>query len=179
MASREPVVLPPHAGEGLRLALPTRRATVRFGRRLARALDVGDLLILAGDLAAGKTFLTRALCRALGVPAQERITSPSFALVQQYEGASSPRAPEGLPIVHADLYRVGDVSEVTALGLRERRADALVVVEWGRPYAAELGGRSLELELMVAPTGRTAVLRAEQAAELTRVVEAIGPSIGT
>ncbi|MBW2454063.1 MAG: tRNA (adenosine(37)-N6)-threonylcarbamoyltransferase complex ATPase subunit type 1 TsaE [Deltaproteobacteria bacterium] len=161
----------------MRLALPTRRATVRLGRRLARALDVGDLLILAGDLAAGKTFLARALCRALGVPARERITSPSFALVHEYDGAPSRGAPRGLPIVHADLYRVGDVSEVTALGLRERRADALVVVEWGRPYVAELGGRSLELELAVAPSGRTAWLRAEEPAELTAAVEAIGLGI--
>ena len=179
MASRNPVLLPARAGGRLTLALPTRRATVRLGRRLARALDVGDLLILAGDLAAGKTFFARALCRGLGVPAGERITSPSFALVHEYDGGPSPAAPEGLKIVHADLYRLGDVSEVAALGLRERRADALVVVEWGTPYAAELGGRSIELELTVAPRGRRASLRAEETADLTRVVEAIGLGIGS
>jgi len=174
VASREPVRLPARDDGVVRLALPTRRATVRLGRRLARALDVGDLLLLSGDLAAGKTFLARALCRGLGVPATERITSPSFALVHEYEGAPSAAAPAGLPIVHADLYRVADLSEVAALGLRERRADALVVVEWGLAYAAELGGRSIELELAVAPRGRTAALHAAEADELVRVVEAIG-----
>jgi len=179
VASLDPVPLPPDREGRLRLGLPTRRATVRLGRRLARVLDVGDLLLLAGDLAAGKTFLTRALCRGLGVADQVRITSPSFALVHEYSGAPSAAAPAGLAIVHADLYRMGDAADVTSLGLRERRADALVVVEWGTGYAEALGGGGLELELVVEDAGRSASLWASQADQLARVVEAIGLGIGS
>jgi tRNA threonylcarbamoyladenosine biosynthesis protein TsaE len=163
----------------VRLGLPTRRATVRLARRLATAFDVGDLLILTGDLAAGKTFLTRALCRGLGVSEQVRITSPSFALVNEYSGAPTLGAPGGLSIVHADLYRMGGAAEVSGLGLRERRADALVVVEWGAPYAGQLGGGQIELALAVEPVGRSASLWADQAEQLAHVVEAIGLGIGS
>ena len=179
MTSLDPVLLAPDCEGRLRLALPTRRATVRLGRRLAQVLDVGDLLVLAGDLAAGKTFLTRALCRALGVPEHVRITSPSFALVHEYSGAPTAAAPAGLAIVHADLYRMGATADVTGLGLRERRADALIVVEWGMPYAEALGGGSVELELVVAPAGRSASLWASQPDRLAQVVEAIGLGSGS
>jgi len=122
-----------------RFALETRRATQRLARALAGVLAVGDLLILTGDLGTGKTFFTRAICRARGVPHAIPVTSPSFALVNEYEG--------DLPILHVDLYRLGDAEEVEQLGLRERRADSLMIVEWGEPYVAELGGRALHLAL--------------------------------
>src|SRR5262245_6629566 len=108
----------------MNVPLGTRRATVRLARRIAPALEAGDLLILKGDLGAGKTFFTRALCRALGVPASTRITSPTFTLVHEYEAR--------LPIHHADAYRLADATDLAALGLREARAGgALVIVEWG------------------------------------------------
>jgi len=128
--------------------LPTRRATIRLARRLAAHLRVGDLLLLAGELGAGKTFFVRALARALGVPSNVRITSPSFALVHEYSAR--------LPLVHADLYRLASAEEVLALGLRELRDRALVVVEWGEPHAAALGAAALHLELWLAAPGGTA-----------------------
>ncbi len=134
----------------LRWVLESRRATTRLARGIATELEVGDLLILSGDLGSGKTFFTRALCRGLGVPPEIRVTSPTFALVNELTGR--------LPILHIDLYRVASAAEVVDLGLRERRDSALLVVEWGARWVDALGGEAIELELELDDTFRTATL---------------------
>lgn len=133
--------------------LPTRRSTIRLAHRLAALLEPSDLLVLEGDLGAGKTFFTRALCRALGVPHRVSVTSPTFTLVHEHEAR--------LPIAHADLYRLRDPGELPELGLRERRAEgALLIVEWGAPYLEALGGDGLRIRFALsgAPPGRSAIL---------------------
>ncbi len=133
--------------------LSTRRETVRFGGALADTARPGDLLVLAGDLGAGKTFLARSLARTLGVSREVRVTSPTFTLVHLYEAR--------IPLVHADLYRVGSADGIDELGLVELRGDgALLVVEWGEPYVEELGGDAVVLELALAERGRMARARA-------------------
>lgn len=128
------------------IALPTRRRTIQLAARLAEALAPGDLVILKGDLGAGKTFFTRALCRALGVPPSTSITSPTFTLVHEIEAR--------IPVAHADLYRLVDPGELGELGLRERRGEgAALLVEWGEPYLDALGGDALVLELASLPEG--------------------------
>jgi len=138
------------------LRLASRRDTTRLGVRLAAALAPGDLVLLAGDLGAGKTFLARSLARALGVPADLAIASPTFTLVQEYE------TPRGV-LLHADLYRLRDEDraktelEIRRLGLAERRAEgAIVVVEWGEGYEKALGG-DLALLLSLTHEGTAAV----------------------
>lgn len=147
---------------GLTRELPDKRATQRLARDLAPLLAGGDLVILAGPLGSGKTFFTRELLRALGWPRSERVTSPTFTLVQEY--LTVPK------LVHADLYRLeGDQSALAQLGLLEARDEgALLVVEWGLPFERALGGGALLLELEREP--RKAVLsalgpRAEQQLE--------------
>lgn len=128
-------------------ALPTRRSTIALGRAIADVLRPSDLLLLSGDLGAGKTFLARALLRALGVPSEIAIASPTFTLVAEYE------TPRGV-VLHADLYRLregareGVAREIRRLDLAERRSEgAVVIVEWGEGYEHELGGPA---ELVVA-----------------------------
>lgn len=154
----------------LRLALPNRRATTRLGARLAASLSPGDLLLLDGGLGAGKTFLARALLRALGVPSSTAIVSPTFTLVQEYE------VPRGT-VLHADLYRLRDggaeglAAEIRRLGLAERRAEgALLVVEWGGDAAHELGGAPLvAVHLESHGAGREATVRGEGRSLVDRI----------
>ena len=120
---------------------------------------MGDLVVLAGDLGAGKTFLARAIARGLGV--RGTVTSPTFTLVQEYTTARA-------PILHVDLYRLREsktplAQESARLGLRERRAEgAILLVEWGEDAIAPLGGNpSLVVRLHVTGAAtRKAILSA-------------------
>jgi tRNA threonylcarbamoyladenosine biosynthesis protein TsaE len=131
--------------------LPTRAATRRLAKQIAPLLNAGDLLVLSGPLGSGKTFFARELCRALGLPRDTRVTSPTFTLVQEYDTAPA--------IAHADLYRLSGMEQVRELGLDAARDEGrLLVVEWGEPYVDFLGGDAVVLELFVDP--RRAVVRA-------------------
>lgn len=124
--------------------LPTRRSTVHLARRLAPCLRPGDLVVLSGELGAGKTFFVRALARGLGLPSRVRVTSPTFTLLREYDTAP--------PLAHADLCRLSKLEEVRALGLdQERDEGRLLVVEWGEPWLEVLGGDALLIALTLAP----------------------------
>ena len=138
----------------LLLSLPSRRATQRLGRLLARALGPGDLLVLEGSLGAGKTFLVQAIVHALGVPASQPVTSPTFEIIHEFQGR--------IPIVHADLYRLEPSEPLDELGLATRIGnDALVLIEWGERFASQLGDSGLCATLQLqAGSARTCSLQA-------------------
>jgi tRNA threonylcarbamoyl adenosine modification protein YjeE len=89
--------------------------------KLAGRLAVGDLLLLAGEMGAGKTTFVRGLARGMGLQAD--VMSPTFQLVRLYSGRP--------PLAHVDLYRLGHSGELDELGLDELLEDSVVVVEWG------------------------------------------------
>lgn len=137
-------------------------------------------MILKGDLGAGKTFFARALCRALGVPSRVAVTSPTFTLVHEHEAR--------LPVFHADAYRLASPSEIDGLGLRDARANgAVLLVEWGEPYIAALGGDALSIVFSTpaptasgAPTLRSADISAtgpRSRALLAAMERAIGAAL--
>ena len=120
-------------------------ATAALGAELAAELRPGDLVILEGDLGAGKTALARAIIRNLaGDPALE-VPSPTFALVQPYD------TPKG-PVLHADLYRLGDPREVEELGLLDNPS-AIVLVEWPERSPEIVAAASLVVALAIPPGG--------------------------
>ncbi len=148
------------------MKLASRRDTVHLAKRVAAALRPGDLVVLEGSLGAGKTFLARAIARALGVESHG-IGSPTFTLVHEYSSR------KGL-LLHVDLYRLLDApdrlaSEVARLGLRERRAEgAIVLVEWGGSAVQALGGElAMSITLTVTgPTQREAIVEGPRASEV-------------
>ncbi|WP_338465697.1 tRNA (adenosine(37)-N6)-threonylcarbamoyltransferase complex ATPase subunit type 1 TsaE [Novosphingobium sp. ZN18A2] len=107
----------------MKIALPDMEATAALGARIADALRPGDVVALSGGLGAGKTTLARAIIAALGHEGE--VPSPSFAIIELYEPPSV-----GLPLVHADFYRLEDPSEVEELGLDDYRHGAAMIAEW-------------------------------------------------
>lgn len=97
--------------------------TYAFAKKVADKLKGGEVIILRGDLGAGKTTFTKGLAKALGV--EETVTSPTFTYVKEYYGR--------LPLYHFDMYRVADADEVYELGLEEYfYKGGVVVVEWNK-----------------------------------------------
>lgn len=106
------------------LELRGPEATFRAGLLLAPHLEAGDVVGLIGDLGAGKTLLVQGLAKGLFVPVSVRITSPTFSLINEYRGGR-------LPMVHVDLYRIEEESELQHIGLDEMLEHAGVsAVEW-------------------------------------------------
>ena len=115
---------------------------------LAFVLRPGDVVALAGDLAAGKTTFARAVIRSLAAHEIDEIPSPTFTLVQSY---ATPR----IKVVHADLYRLGDAVELIELGLDPPPTDAVLLVEWPDRAGDALGEDVLVIRLADAGDGAT------------------------
>jgi tRNA threonylcarbamoyladenosine biosynthesis protein TsaE len=151
--------------ESWSLELPTEAHTEHLAQELAPLLEPGDLLVLSGELGAGKTFFTRALCHALGLPEAVRVTSPTFTLVHEYATR--------LPVSHADVYRLQGEAELHELGLDVQREEGrLLVVEWGLPYVDSLGGEALIFELTVEPRSVRVSAVGERGASLCAALRA-------
>ena len=143
----------------LDLELRDAEATRALARAVARGLAPGDRVVLEGALGAGKTLFAAALVHALGVPEDEPVTSPTFALVNEYEVEPSAERAVCL-ILHADLYRLSEPEEVLDLGMDEALAEgAVVVAEWGARFAAELAPDITVVLVVTGDTTRRAEIR--------------------
>ncbi len=104
------------------ILIKNQQDTRQFGRRLGEYATPGTIIAMIGDLGTGKTTLSKAIAEGLGV--QELITSPTFAIVQQYDSGR-------LPFYHFDVYRIGDSEEMYELGYEEYFfGQGVTVVEW-------------------------------------------------
>ena len=115
--------------------------TIAFGRTLAGLLMPPKLVLLRGDLGAGKTTLVKGIAAAFEAAAEEDVTSPTFTLVHEYRG---PRA----TLYHIDLYRVDTPRELETLALDDLRSEnSLLLIEWGEKFPRLLRERDVEISL--------------------------------
>jgi tRNA threonylcarbamoyladenosine biosynthesis protein TsaE len=135
-----------------RVALVTAEDTHAFGVRLGRRLRAGDLVVLTGDLGAGKTTLTQGIGEGLGV--RGPVTSPTFVIARVH-----PSLVGGPALVHVDAYRLGGALELDDLDLDTDVDASVTVVEWGHGVAERLADAYLEVVLATGPgEERTATL---------------------
>lgn len=115
--------------------------TVGLGRTLAEVLAPPKLVLLRGDLGAGKTTLVKGIAAAFEAAAEEDVTSPTFTLVHEYRG---PRA----TLYHIDLYRIETPRELDTLALDDLRSDnSILLIEWGEKFARFVRERDVEISL--------------------------------
>jgi tRNA threonylcarbamoyladenosine biosynthesis protein TsaE len=113
--------------------------TIAYGRLLGAQLDAGDVLVLTGDLGAGKTQLTKGIAQGMGI--DDDVTSPTFNILMVYEGARQ-------PLYHFDLYRLDDPDQLEDIGFYEiLDGDGPCVIEWGEQFSEQIGPERLDVFL--------------------------------
>lgn len=115
----------------------SQEETIALGRTLGSLLREGDVLVLTGDLGAGKTQLTKGIARGMGILGD--VTSPTFTIEMVYEG-------ERMPLYHFDLYRLVDAGELEDIGLYDvLGGDGPCVIEWGERFVDEIGSERVDV----------------------------------
>ena len=123
------------------IATHSAEETIAFGRTLAELLTPPKLVLLRGDLGAGKTTLVKGIAAAFEAAAEDDVTSPTFTLVHEYRG---PRA----NLYHVDLYRIDTLRELETLGLDDLRSDnSILLIEWGEKFPRLVRERDVEISL--------------------------------
>ncbi|WP_456787464.1 tRNA (adenosine(37)-N6)-threonylcarbamoyltransferase complex ATPase subunit type 1 TsaE [Cellulomonas sp. P5_C5] len=148
--------------------LPDADATRAYGRALADVLRAGDLVVLTGDLGAGKTTLTQGIGAGLQVRGQ--VASPTFIIAREHPPVARPDGTRGPTLVHVDAYRLGSLDEVDALDLDASLDEAVTVVEWGEGWVETLAQDRLEVTLQRPRGGALADDDLDDAAAGERVV---------
>jgi N-acetylmuramate 1-kinase len=149
-------VFAPQGDPTWRIELRSEAATIALAQEITEWIGPGDLVALSGEIGAGKTTLARALIRRIAHEPDLETPSPTFTLMQIYEGPS-------FPIVHADLYRIKRPEELADLGWDEASEGALTLVEWPERAGGVLSSDRLEVSLLLdaskGPEFRLAVLK--------------------
>jgi tRNA threonylcarbamoyladenosine biosynthesis protein TsaE len=142
---------------GVRLSVPSADAMRELGARIGSACVGGDVLILAGDLGAGKTTLTQGIARGMGIA--DAITSPTYVIARIH-----PNPAEGPDLVHVDAYRLRSIDELDDLDIDADLERSVVVVEWGSGMADGLSTSRIDISIE----------RPDDAQDETRLVTARG-----
>jgi tRNA threonylcarbamoyladenosine biosynthesis protein TsaE len=122
----------------MELITKSEEETRELGRRISQILEPGDIMLLCGDLGAGKTRLVQGIAQGLAIP--EMITSPTFAIIKEYAGR--------LPLIHIDLFRL-NCHDLPSLGLEEYlEGEGVICVEWGEKLKGMLWKEALLIEIL-------------------------------
>jgi tRNA threonylcarbamoyladenosine biosynthesis protein TsaE len=116
--------------------------TIELGHRIAADLQAPKLVLLRGDLGAGKTTMVKGIAEAFEAASQDDVTSPTFTLIHEYRGPA-------VSVYHIDLYRIDTQRELETLGLDELIADErnLVLIEWGEKFPRFVRERDVEIAI--------------------------------
>lgn len=115
--------------------------TVALGRKLARELAPPKLVVLTGDLGAGKTTLIKGIAEGFGAAKQQDVTSPTFTLIHEYRGKDA-------DLFHIDLYRVDTPRELETLGLDDLKSErSVLLMEWGEKFPRFQRERDVEIRI--------------------------------
>ncbi|SCI34458.1 MULTISPECIES: tRNA (adenosine(37)-N6)-threonylcarbamoyltransferase complex ATPase subunit type 1 TsaE [unclassified Romboutsia] len=133
----------------VKIYLDGEEQTKEIGYKLGKLLTPGSVICLIGDLGAGKTTMTQSLAKALGV--DDYITSPTFTIVNEYEGR--------LPLYHFDVYRIGSSEEMYDIGYDEYiNSDGVCIIEWANLIEDILPSEYLDIQLSYKDMGREMIL---------------------
>ncbi len=125
----------------LQITTHSPEETIDFGRTLDKALAPPKLVLLRGDLGAGKTTLVKGIAEAFGAAPEDEVTSPTFTLVHEYRG---PR----VSVFHIDLYRIDTERELVTLGLEDLfEPRNVLLVEWGDKFPRFMRDRDVEIQI--------------------------------
>ena len=128
-------------GPGREFITGSEQETVRLGRRLRHLLQPPKLVLLRGQLGAGKTTLVKGIAEGFEAAPRDEVTSPTFTLVHEYRGPAA-------TLYHIDLYRVDTPRELETLGLDDLRTEtSVLLIEWGEKFARLERERDLEIRL--------------------------------
>ena len=139
--------------------------TLALGRRLASLLTSGDVILLNGRLGAGKTLLASGIAEGLGVSGP--VVSPSFVIARSYDDGF-------LPLVHADVYRLGSMAEFDDLELADSARDGVLLIEWGEAVVGGLPRDHLAVRIEIADASTRDVTIEPHGAWEGRSLEALG-----
>ena len=132
----------------VRYVTNSEEETQKLGEQLAQRLKPGSVIAFTGDLGAGKTAFTRGLARGLGV--EERVTSPTFTICNEYTGRSA-------RLFHYDMYRISDESELGEVGFWEGLGKGVTLIEWSERIPGAIPPDAIRIEFRYAPEGREVI----------------------
>ena len=156
----------------IRIESATHADTVHFGRLLAAMLKPGMVIALIGDLGSGKTWFTKGVALGLGVDPNMVVTSPSFALVNEYEGRHL--------LYHMDFYRLEELTDVTGAGLDEYMCEnGVAVIEWGDRWPEILPEQSIKVNISIIDEQRREVILSGPHPHAVEILELIEQEVST
>ena len=143
--------------------------TIRVGQGIGRLLLEGDVIGLVGELGSGKTWLTKGIALGLGVNPKTVVTSPSFTLVNEYQGRAT--------LFHMDVYRLGSLGEALSAGIEETiHSGQVAVLEWADRWPEILPEHTLMVRLLIVDDHRRTMILSGRHPRAIQIIEQLRPS---